>query len=358
MKVVLVEPSFPEIHADDSIFPLGLAAVGAVLQGAGHRVEYVLPAASRLTIQDVADHLAQTDADLIGIGGLTPYLPAIIKLVAAIKAVRPEVPLVLGGPMVTYQPELVVKKSDADFCIAGEGEVALLKLVTSLESGTDYSEIPGLLYRRADQIVNNGWGESIPLPNWDDFPMDYYLYSGWYMPSWSRTKNHRVFHWILSRGCPLKCNFCVSGSEARYKTVDQAIIELRHIVDRFDPDYVLLADNFLTRNRRYTRELCEAMIANKFRFQFSCTARANSVNPELLSLLKQAGCQLIFYGLENGNDEILKFMNKGITVEQTIRAIKWTKEAGIHPHGRDHVRAARGDAQRLLQRVASCVDDH
>ncbi len=260
--------------------------------------------------------------------------------------------------MVTYQPELVVKKSDADFCIAGEGEVALLKLVTSLESGTDYSEIPGLLYRRADQIVNNGWGESIPLPNWDDFPMDYYLYSGWYMPSWSRTKNHRVFHWILSRGCPLKCNFCVSGSEARYKTVDQAIIELRHIVDRFDPDYVLLADNFLTRNRRYTRELCEAMIANKFRFQFSCNARANSVNPELLSLLKQAGCQLIFYGLENGNDEILKFMNKGITVEQTIRAIKWTKEAGIHPHGRDHVRAARGDAQRLLQRVASCVDDH
>jgi radical SAM superfamily enzyme YgiQ (UPF0313 family) len=336
MKVLFVQPEFPDTHADDSIFPFGYACLGAVLQRAGHEVEYVLPASNRLSMQDVVNHIAKTDANLIGIGGLLPYLPAVIKFVRMIKAVRQDIQVVLGGPMVTYTPELVLKKTGADFCIAGEGEFALLNFVNCLEKGEDYSGIQGLVFQQDMQVINNGMGESmpfedIPMPNWDDFPMEYYMYSGWYLPTWSRKNQERVFAWQLSRGCPMKCNFCASGCKARYKTINQAMAELREIVDRFNPDYLLLVDNFLMRNEKYTTEFCESLIANGFHFKFSITGRVNIVNRQVLTLLKKAGCQIIFYGLECANNDILKFMKKGVTVEQAIKAIEMTKEAGIYP---------------------------
>ena len=336
MKVLFVENSFPDTNADDVIFPFGYASLGAVLQRAGHRVEYVFPTANRLNMQTVIDYIAKTDANLICIGSLLPGLPAVIKFLEMIKSVRYDLPVVLGGPMVTYTPELVLKKTGADFCIAGEGEIALRKLVDSLCNGTDYSNIPGLVYQRNGQMINNGRGEvmpfeEIPMPNWDDFPMDYYLYSDWYLPKWSRTKKERVFSWMISRGCPMKCNFCASGCEPRYKTINQSMAELREIADRFDPDYIMFVDNFFAVNKTYATSFCEELIANKFHFKYSITCRANVVDPQLLELMKKSGCQMIFYGLECANNDILKFMKKGITIEHVISAIKMTKKAGIYP---------------------------
>lgn len=336
MKVMLVEPNFSGMHGYEVVFPFGYACLGAILQREGHEVEYVFPAASRLNMQDVINYISNTDANLIGVGGLLPYLPTVIKLIRMTKAVRQDIPIVLGGQIVTYTPELALRRTGTDFCIAGEGEVALLKLVNCLESGKDYSDIPGLVFQRGGQVINNGVGEimplgDIPMPNWDDFPMDYYMHAGSRPPIWSDTEPKRVFTWLLSRGCPMKCNFCASGCEPRYKTITQSIIELQEIVDRFDPDYITFADNLFTRNEKYTAELCESFIANGFRFKFSVASRADLVNHQLLAVMKRAGCQIIFYGLECANNSILRFMKKGITVEQMLDAIEMTKEAGIYP---------------------------
>jgi radical SAM superfamily enzyme YgiQ (UPF0313 family) len=337
MKVMLVEANFPRMHGYEVVFPFGYACLGAVLQREGHEVEYVLPTASHLSMQDVTDYISNADADLIGIGGLLPYLPTVIKLVRMIKAVRQDIPIVLGGQMVTYTPELALGMSSADFGIVGEGEISLLKLVGHLENRKDYSDIPGLVFKRDGRVISNGIGEimpleDIPMPNWYDFPMDYYLFAGSRAPiSSANTGQKRVFTWMLSRGCPMKCNFCASGCEPRYKTITQSMAELQDIVDRFDPDYITFVDNLFTPNKRYTVELCEAFIANGFRFKFSVASRANLVDTELLKILRRAGCQAVFYGLECANNNILRFIRKGITTEQMIKAIKITKEAGIYP---------------------------
>jgi radical SAM superfamily enzyme YgiQ (UPF0313 family) len=337
MKVMLVEANFPRMHGYEVIFPFGYACLGAVLQREGHEVEYVFPTASNLSMQHVVNYISNADANLIGIGGLLPYLPTVIKLVRMIKAVRQDIPIILGGQMVTYTPELALRMTSADFGIAGEGEIALLKLVDCLENGKDYSEIPGLVFKRDERVISNGMGEimpleDIPLPNWDDFPMDYYFYAGSRAPVLSaNTGPKRVFTWVLSRGCPMKCNFCASGSEPRYKTITQSMSELQEIVDRFDPDYITFVDNLFTPNKNYTIDLCEAFIASGFRFEFSVASRANLVDPELLRILRRAGCRAVFYGLECANDNILRFINKGITTDQMIRAIEMTKEADIYP---------------------------
>lgn len=336
MKVTLVEPSFAGTHGYGVIFPFGYASLGAVLQREGHEVDYVFPAAGRLTVGDVIDYISHIDTGLIGIGGLLPYLPAVIDFVKKTKAVRPDIPVVVGGQMVTHTPQLVLGKTGADFCIAGEGEVPLLRLVNCLQRGDDFSDIHGLFFLRDGLVIGTGLGapmplESIPMPNWNDFPMDYYMYAGPCPSAHWDTGPRRSFTWLLSRGCPMKCNFCTSGCEPRHKTIAQSVIELQEIVDRFRPDYVIFADNFFTRNREYTIELCEAFLANGFRFEFSAAARADSVDPQLLGLMRKAGCRVIFYGLECANNKILKFMHKGITVEQMVRAVEMTKNAGIYP---------------------------
>lgn len=336
MKIMLVEPNFPGMYGYEVVFPFGYACLGAVLQHAGHEVEYIFPAANRLSIHNVINHISNTDANLIGIGALLPYLPTVSELVSEMKAIRPDIPIVVGGQMVTHTPELALRKTGADFCVAGEGEIALLKLVNCIRGNKDYSDIPGLVFQRDGQVINNGRAETIllediPMPNWDDFPMDYYMYAGSRPPPWSDTKPKRVFTWMLSRGCPMKCNFCVSGCEPRHKTIAQSITELREIVDRFDPDYITFVDNLLTPNKTYTTELCEAFLTNGFRFKFSAAGHAKLVDPQLLTLMKRAGCQAIFYGLECANNDILSFIKKGITVERMLQVIKMTKEAGIYP---------------------------
>jgi len=336
MKIIFIDPNFPDIHGFEVVFPFGYAYLGAILQREGHDLEYIFPAINRMKMKDVINYISDVKVDLICIGGLIPYLPIVSELINSIKEVQPEVITILGGQMVTYSPELVIKKTNADFCIAGEGEVALLKLINHIEEGKDYSNIPGLIFKVKNQIICNGKGETLPIekspiPNWDDFPMDYFMYASPRPIAWWDLRPKRVITWLLSRGCPMKCNFCVSGSKPRYKSIDQALNELQIIVDRFDPDYIIFVDNLFTFNKKYTQKLCKSFIERKFRFKFSATSHASILDLDLLKIMREAGCEAIFYGLECANNKILKFMNKGITVEQMLKAIEITKEAGILP---------------------------
>ena len=336
MKITFIQPDFPEVQSDDSVFPFGYASLVALLIKAGHEVDILFPGAYNLTLQDIEKTIKENGARLFAIGGLFPYLPVVEKLTAMIKKLRVDAKVVLGGPMVTYTPELVLRKTDADFCIAGEGEIALLELVKCLQNNIDYSHIKGLVFKQDGEIVNNGLAEfmpleEIPMPNWEKFPMEYYIYSDWYLPSWSRTRKKRVISWLASRGCPMKCNFCASGCAPRYKKVKQVIDELWEINDRFHPSYIMMVDNFLMKNRQYSKEFCEGLIKKKFPFKYSMTGRVNMVDSGLLKLFKESGCEIIFYGLECANNKILEKMHKGITVEETVEAIRKTKEAGMFP---------------------------
>jgi anaerobic magnesium-protoporphyrin IX monomethyl ester cyclase len=336
-KVLLVNPDFKETRADDSIFPFGYAAMGAVLQKHGHEVDYIFPSAHRISLDEAVELASRSDAQLLGIGGLFPYLPAIKKFIAALKARRPDLPVIAGGPMITHAPEFGFQESGADLACNGEGEVLLLKVADAMRDGAELHSIPGIVYRSESQeVVINGTGElmpfeDIPMPTWSDFPMEYYLYTDWFIPEYAKTERKRTFAWHLSRGCPSKCNFCVSGCATRQKSVELCMSELESIVDRFRPDRMIFVDDFLLSKRTFIDNFCEELIKRDFGFEFSATSKFYSVAPRTLQLLKRAGCSMIFYGLEVANDRILRLMKKGIKVDMARRVIEETKAAGIHP---------------------------
>ena len=332
MNIMLIQAEPPN-DVQDFNFPMGYASLDSVLTKHGHEVELLFTVAYLLTEKDIESKVKESKAQVIGIGGMWPYLKRVEMLVKLIKEVRPDVKIVLGGWMATYLPELVLEKTGADFCIAGEGEVAFLKLINSLENNDDYSNIKGLVFREGDRFVNNGFGElmpfeDIPMPNWEKFPMEYYLRVGWYFNSFA-TGYDRVMGWAASRGCPGKCNFCTPGAALRYKKMDLLVDELHEINNRFHPTFMYWMDNLTMGSKGYCTKFCESLINEKFEFRYFITGRVDIVDREILRLLKESGCVCILYGLESANNDLLDFMNKKITVEKFIEAVRLTKEAGI-----------------------------
>jgi tetratricopeptide (TPR) repeat protein len=111
--------------------------------------------------------------------------------------------------------------------------------------------------------------------------------------------------------------------------MDLLMNELREVEERFHPTFIYWMDNLTMGSKGYCKTFCEALINEKFGFRYFITGRVDHVDREVLRLLKDSGCVCILYGLESANNELLKFMNKNITVEQFVEAIRLTKEAGI-----------------------------
>ena len=332
MKVMLIQAEPPD-DIQDFNFPMGYAALDSVLTQAGHEVEILFTVAYHLTEQDIARRIRESRPGVIGIGGMWPYLKRVEMLVQLIRDVAPEVKVVLGGWMVTYLPELVLAKAKPDFCIAGEGEIAFRQLVDALDGNGDPSQIAGVVFRDGGQIVNNGLGEcmsldDLPLPNWEKFPMEYYLRVGWYFNSFC-TGYDRVIGWATSRGCPGKCNFCTPGTRIRYKRMDLLMQELHEIEDRFHPTFLYWMDNLTMGSVGHGKRFAQALIDENFKFRYFATGRVDRVDRDMLELLKESGCVCVLYGLESANNGLLRFMGKNTTVEQFVEAVRLTKEVGI-----------------------------
>lgn len=334
MKIMLIQAEPPN-DTQDFNFPMGYAALDSVLTKQGHEVELLFTIAYYLTEEKIAQKVKESKAQIFGIGGMFPYLQRVEMLVKLIREVKPNAKIVLGGWMVTYCPELALRKTGADFCVCGEGEIALLQLLNALEENSDYSNIKGLAFRQGDEIITNGFGElisleDIPLPNWEKFPMEYYMRIGaWYFKSFA-TGYDRVMGWALSRGCPFKCNFCTPGvGPPRYKKMGLLMTELHEIVERFHPTFMYWMDNLTMGGKRHCKEFCEALINEKITIPYFMTGRVDIVDREMLKLLKESGCACILYGLESANNDLLKFMGKHTTIEQFVEAVRLTKEAGI-----------------------------
>ncbi|MCE5327925.1 MAG: B12-binding domain-containing radical SAM protein [Planctomycetaceae bacterium] len=332
MKIMLIQAEPPD-DIQDFNFPMGYAALDSVLSQAGHEVRIVSTVAYHLLDKDIAARILDFKPHLVGIGGMWPYLPRVEMLVRLVRDTWPQARIVLGGWMVTYLPQLVLRKAQPDFCIAGEGEWAMLKLANALADGGDYSQIPGVSFREGDRTIDNGMGElypldQLPMPNWEKFPMEYYLRVGWYFNSFC-TGYDRVMGWAVSRGCPGKCNFCTPGAALRYKPMDLLMDELHQIEDRFHPTFMYWMDNLTMGSIAQGKKFAQRLIDEKFKWRYFLTGRVDRVDRELMAILKESGCACILYGLESANNDMLKAMGKNTTVEEFVEAVKITKEAGI-----------------------------
>jgi len=333
MKVLFIQPPhyFGANSRPPGAFPLGAGYVAAALAGAGHRIEVFDIYANQLAAESVQSYLDRfnfLDIDAVCISALSTQYRYVKWLVGQLKE-RTDKPVILGNALATFSAEVVFKNTAVDICVIGEGERTLVELLANLG---DLAGIKGIVYREDGRIVFNAPREyiknldEIVFPLRDKFAMDIYLKHC----CLSSNAEIRAISVITARGCPYECNFCSKTFQGvRLRSVDNIIQEIEQLRSKYDFQGISFSDELTLVNKARTYELCKYL--KKAKLAWGCQGRVNVVDLELLKTMRDSGCKSLGFGVESGSQKILDKMNKGICVEDAVKAIKMTKCAGIEP---------------------------
>ena len=322
-KIILIEPRPPNLHIFSQFYSprLGTFILGTLMREQGWEAEVVVEEWEHI------DFEALCSADLVGISTITSTAPRAYAIADRLRSLG--VKVLMGGPHVTFLTDEAM--DHADFVIRGEGEKALPFFAEAWQKGCGLENVPNLSYWQDGAIRHNPMRahvdelDAIPIP-------DLNLSRAFSLKSEGKI----VIPVQTSRGCPFACSFCsvtgMFGHKYRFRSTANVMKELQ----RYDPrrHFIFFYDDNFTANAEHTKELLRAMIAARFKFQWSAQVRADVTrDAELVKLMKKAGCQIVFIGFESVNPQSLKAMKKGQTVKEITRAVKVLRRRRIRIHG-------------------------
>jgi len=328
--------------------PLGLLYVAAMLERAGHEVAAIDAAAELLDVERSAQRVAAFAPDVIGVGSFTVTFETCLRLARRLKALLPDVPLVLGSYHVTLVPEQAMAHDCFDVGVLGEGEFTMLELMEHFAGRKALADIDGIVYRDIEpRAGGTGDGETKAgalrftrprkkFKKLDElpFPARHLLPANIYRPVPVDDHAFPKFAMVTSRGCPHACAFC-QKSRSGYRSHSAAYVadELEHLIRDFGVRDVAFVDSLFCANKKRVHAVCDELIRRGLHEQVSwtCSSRVEVVDRPLLEKMKAAGCWRTRFGIESGSDQVLDFISKGITKEKIRRAITAAHEVGLRP---------------------------
>ena len=336
-RVLLIYPYFNPWN-NRSIFrfpPLGPGYVASSLRNNGYDVDIL--DCTFMSREDALKKATDTDADVVGIYSMVSMQNDSIRFA---KHLHDRCGLlVAGGPLPSIDPVSFLK--DFDIVVKGEGEKTMVDILRIYENGGDPGSIPGIVFRKNNgglarcggigEIVHTGMGklktdlDRIMPPARDLFPNQEYIEYG------KRKTGSATTTVFTTRGCPFRCEFCsnaVFGVSYRERSPGNVLDEVEEALS-FGYDRIHFADDVFTLNKDRVLEICREIRKRELDFRWECLGRVDSINKDLSMKMKEAGCDRIFFGIESGNDRILKMMNKKITVETARKAVNAAHGAGI-----------------------------
>ncbi|MBI5789046.1 MAG: B12-binding domain-containing radical SAM protein [Candidatus Schekmanbacteria bacterium] len=333
MRVLLV------VYDNDSYiswFPQGLGYIAAVLVKAGYAVEIYNQDQHHYPDAHLTQYLNKNKFDMIGISVIAGYYQyrKLLKLSEAINKSHQRPFYIIGGHGPSPEPEYFLKKTKADVAVIGEGEITMLNLLKALENHEALTSVKGIAFKDNNKIVINERQpliediNTIPFPAYELFPINYYRLLR--MPH--TTNRDFVMPLLSGRGCLFHCNFCYRLDEGFRPRSNEAIIEeIKFLKADYGITFIAFSDELLMSSIARTTALCEDFLKADLNIKWDCNGRLNFAKPEMLRLMKKAGCVFINYGIEAMDDQILKNMKKALTTKQIMEGITATLEAGISP---------------------------
>jgi len=319
---------------------LGLCYLAAVTRQAGFATEILDALPLKLGNRRLAEMILSKRPKYVGISAVTISVSNAAELAREIKQKDPDITVILGGVHVTALPQETMKRFPVfDAAVLGEGEETVVEILSALEKKRDLREVAGLALRDSDgsvfltrqrEFIRDL--DRLPMPAWDLLPEIKRFYRA---PAWTLSYEPSGLL-ILTRGCSAQCIYCDRGAFGDRVRAHSAEYALKLIKDLYHNYGIrlfrILDDNFML-NRTRLKDLCNLIVESGLKIEWTCFARADHVNPEILSLMCRAGCRQISYGVETGSQELHDLEHKNITLETIERGIRWTKEAGMRTVG-------------------------
>ncbi|NOY27317.1 MAG: B12-binding domain-containing radical SAM protein [Oligoflexia bacterium] len=330
--------------------PLGLAYIASALRQAGHQVELLDAYVLGWSWDRFAAHMARSRPEVLGLSTMTPVSDIAARAAAL---ARPHAGrIVLGGPHATAIREAVFDEMPTlDAAVIGEGEDVAVALLSWWDHGTQGPPPPGALVPGQPFVAHTPRADlgSLPWPARDLLPNASYRYLFATRPGLATV--------ITSRGCPFRCTFCdksVSGSRWRARDAVDVVDELEYIVAQLGIHFVNFYDDNFTLKRRRVVEICEEILRRGLDLEWKCEGRVDSVDADLLALMRRAGCSMVAYGVESGNPETLALLRKDVTINQTRQAFAATRAAGLRTLAYVILGAPGEDQEAVLRTVRFC----
>ncbi len=334
--------------------PLWAGLIATSVRKSGYSAQVIDAEAECLSPTQVIDRIIEINPLLVGIlvSGTNPSAStmnmvgtrAILKEMA-----RRNVPVktLVGGLHPSALPKRTMEEELTDFVCEGEGFSTIAELLEVLRRDYDTKEfkIKGLWYRKDGEIVANERAPLIqdlegepPHVSWDLLPMDKYRAHNWHCFQEPGQKRQPYAVLYTSLGCPFKCHFCCINAifgEAgiRYRNPAKVIEEIDTLVNTYGVKNIKIIDEMFVLKEKHVLDICNLIIQRGYKLNIWAYARINTVNEKLLRRLKDAGFTWLAYGIESGNDRVLKSVTKGITVEKTKQVVKLTQDMGINVIG-------------------------
>lgn len=309
MKVLLIIPAHPYLGDQKRNASLGIMYIAAVVKEAGYEVEIV-------DLRDVEKKywISKISAsEVYGITASTPDYPIALDIARKIKENFSGV-VVLGGIHASAESQGI--DSIFDKVVIGEGENTFLNVLRDIERGVDKRYYSG----KPIEDLNG-----IPFPARDMLPYDSVVSNSLV------EKDKPATAVITSRGCPFDCSFCASktiwGRKVRFRSADNVIAEIKQVIDDYGVYHYRFQDDTLTLNRERFLELSKKMAP--LGIFWRCNTRLDCTQKDILSAMKNSGCQEVGFGIESASQKVLDINSKGISLEKAVEVIKNTKEAGL-----------------------------
>ena len=340
MNVLLVKPYSKSDHIQPS---LGLAYLASSIR---HKHNVFLLDMLRLDIRDSSfrEYLKQKKYDVIGFQLYTVELEIVRKLLLIVRDISPTIITIVGGPHATVCPEETLKffGDNVDFISIGEAERNFPLFLDKIENkDRNFSDVPGLGWQENNKININPTVsfendlDKIGFPAWDLIrPQEY-------PPAQHGAffKNFPIAPIITSRGCPIQCSFCsapiISGKRIRKRSPDNVLEEIKLLYHNYGIREIHIVDDNFTLDKQHAISVLQKIYDSNLGISISFPngLKVESLDEELLILMKKCGVYLISLGIESGSNRILKLMNKKLTVEKIKEKVELINKIGIDMAG-------------------------
>jgi len=311
MKIVLIALPHPYLRQPMSQISLGLLYIASTLESFDHDVE--VKNYSAFTTEDAIADLP--DADIYGITITSMEMLQANRFAFLIKRKYCNRSIILGGSG-TISDEFVDWEYVDAIC-KGEGELAILRMTRDVENGNlkkiyafeSIKDIDNLPFPARHLISHQGG--------------NIFAYNKNYIGDGSVTI-------LTSRGCPFDCAFCSAphlNQMMRYRDPDLIAKEIKHVIDEYGIRQFRISDDMFTANEKHVRTVCEKIKDLDIAWRISVRAKPLSI--DLLQTMKDAGCREISIGIESFDDNVLRILNKKITAEDNVLALKMCADVGL-----------------------------
>jgi len=355
--------TLPQRNLPSVLPPFGAMAVINSLRKAGYKDTFLYNIdVLRPLREDAIEYIVNYNPDILCISAPVSTGYENCKFFSLeLKQHLPNIIIVLGGNM-AVSAEILLQKTGVDFCVLGEGEKVCCQLfdkVVRNRPRKEFYAIKGLAFLDGARFVNTGYADQLAKEDmfdvdWDvldsasikycfrhvkDMDQQHLKYifnnaNGSLGPdsinNEERVLNKSIAQVFCSKGCVTRCTFCHRFNKGiRVIPPDIVIVRIKNLIERFNVGVVSFSDECFGASSKWLTEFCELIKPLNVLWRVS-GMRVRQVSPDIIKMMKEAGCRSIIYGVEAGSGRMLQVMEKRVSLMDNYNAIRWTVEAGLY----------------------------